>query len=567
MVSSSDSLDPQQRAAVEAKEPAIAVLAGPGSGKTRVLACRARHLLSGDRKGQALLLTFTNKAAAEMKARAIGAANIPKERLVAVNYHTFGLQLLQAHGDLVGIAPSFEILDEDECGSMQREIASENIARDYARLRLTGQRLPEEVQEFGLAYERRKRQEGVLDFDDLIVFSARLLQKPDVARIYGLAYPHVLVDEFQDTNASQFELVRALAAHGRTISVFADDDQAIFGFAGADLRNVRTFVQALNAKQYQLTVNYRCRSAIVGIANKLLDSEPSASGRKMTAHNSGGEVVVKVFDSSQAEAAWLAADISATIAKGAKPQDCAILLGARFRAEDLTGHLMSSGVPVSDWLGAAYPAASRRTLRACLAVVRDTMRPRQRAALEKLYALPKSQEDNTEAFLQGHIRRAGIAELVAAATMLRNGQPLSAVLTQVQKSLACLDEKTAANVTPVIENVKALEGGDGHFTLEHLLSDLALGGTGGAPTEGGGVKIATLHRTKGLQWPHVYLVGLEEGHLPAYRAQTAEDLAAQRRLCFVGLCRAESRLVVTRVRSRKGRSQDPSRFLREMGLP
>lgn len=566
-MSSALPLDDQQRAAVEAQEPAIAVLAGPGSGKTRVLAYRARHLLLGDRKGQALLLTFTNKAAAEMKARALGAADIPRHRLVAVNYHTFGLQLLQAHGDLVGVAPSFEILDEDECATLQREIASENIARDYARLRLTGQQLPEELQEFGVVYEKRKRQEGVLDFDDLIVYSARLLQtRPDVARTYGLAYPHVLVDEFQDTNASQFELVRALITHGRSISVFADDDQAIFGFAGADLRHVRTFVTTLRAKQYQLTVNYRCRSQIVAVANKLLDAEPSASDRRMTAHNSGGEVVVKVFDSTHAEAAWIAQDLSATIARGVKPQDCALLLAARYRADDLTGYLIASGVPVSDWLGAAYPAASRRTLRACLAVVRDTIRSRQRTALEKLYSLPKSQEENTEAFLQGHLRRAGIAELVTATTMLRHGQPISSVLTQIQKSLACLDEQVAAKINGVIENVKALEDSSAHFTVEHLLSDLALGGTGGAPTEGGGVKVATLHRTKGLQWPCVYLVGLEDGHLPAYRAKSADDLAAQRRLCFVGVCRAESRLVMTRVLSRQGRVQSPSRFLREMGL-
>jgi DNA helicase II / ATP-dependent DNA helicase PcrA len=567
MVSSTDSLDPQQRAAVEAQEPAIAVLAGPGSGKTRVLAYRARHLLSGDRKSQALLLTFTNKAAAEMKARALGAANIPKERIEAVNYHTFGLKLLQAHGDLVGIAPSFEILDEDEIEAMQREIASDNIARDYARLRLTGQKLPEEVQEFGVVYEKRKRQEGVLDFDDLIFYSARLLQtRPDVAQTYGRAFPHVLVDEFQDTNASHFELVRALVAHGRTISLFADDDQAIFGFTGADLRHVRKFVKALNAKEYPLTVNYRCRHAIVGVANKLLDAEPSASNRRMTAHNSGGEVVVKGFDNTQVEAAWLAADLSATIAQGTKPQHCAILVNTRFRAEDLMGHLLASGVPISDWLGAAYPAASRRTLRACLAVVRDTMRPRQRTALEKLYALPKSQEENTEAFLQGHMRRGGIAELMAAATMLRSGQQLSSVLTQVQKSLACLDERAAESITPIVENVKALEGGNAHFTVEHLLSDLALGGTGGAPTEGGGVKVATLHRTKGLQWPTVYLVGLEEGQLPFYKATSAEDLAGQRRVCFVGLCRAESRLVITRLRSHKGYAKAPSRFLGEMGL-
>jgi len=269
-------LDCEQRAAVEATEKAIAVLAGPGSGKTRVLSYRARHLLQQDREAKALLLTFTNKAAAEMKARALDVAVVTSDRIWASTFHTFGMRVLRAHGDLLGLDREFEIPDDEEQGELQelaaRRAGTSNRERRWSYLRLRRQQAHEsEVVRWAQAYEEQKREQRVFDFDDLVVYAADLFeQHAALAQAYGTQYPHLLVDEFQDTNPAQFPIVRVLAEHAKTISVFADDDQAIYQFAGAEAKNVRRFVDELDATEYPLTTNYRCREEIVKVANRLI---------------------------------------------------------------------------------------------------------------------------------------------------------------------------------------------------------------------------------------------------------------------------------------------------------
>jgi DNA helicase-2/ATP-dependent DNA helicase PcrA len=255
-----DDLDDEQRDAVESDERAIAALAGPGSGKTRVLSYRARRLLIEDAGSRALLLTFTNKAAAEMKARALGVAAVTSGRIQASTCHTFGLRLLRSHGELVGIDPDFEILDRDDQETFAAEVAhaagvgARRARWSYLRLRRE-QAIEQSVAAFGEAYEAAKRAEHVVDFDDLIVYTADLLeQRGEVAEAYGTRFRHLLVDEFQDTNAAQFAIVHTLCEHVATVSVFADDDQAIYQFVGAEAENIRRFIAALGAREYPLTL-------------------------------------------------------------------------------------------------------------------------------------------------------------------------------------------------------------------------------------------------------------------------------------------------------------------------
>ena len=339
-------LDDEQRPAVEAAEKAIAVLAGPGSGKTRVLSYRARQLLQADRRVvKALLLTFTNKAAAEMKARSLDVATVTSDRVWASTFHTFGMRMLRSHGELVGINREFEIPEDDE----QREIAelaahaagTSNRARRWSYLRLRRYDVREtEVLQWAEAYEDLKRQRFLLDFDDLIVLTADLLeQQPALAEAYATQFQHLLVDEFQDTNAAQFAIVRALSGWTRTISVFADDDQAIYQFAGSEARNVHRFIGELGAREYPLTTNYRCRAEIVNIANRLIAADGQGSGRQMRTSRSGGRVRSLEFPTIEAEATGLAAEIEALISSGVVPADMAILARARFRIQPLLNEL------------------------------------------------------------------------------------------------------------------------------------------------------------------------------------------------------------------------------------
>lgn len=565
-------LDVEQRAAVEATERAIAVLAGPGSGKTRVLSYRARHLLGDDREAKALLLTFTNKAAAEMKARALDVAVVTSDRIWASTYHTFGMRLLRAHGDLIGVERDFEIPDDEEQEELQelaaRRAGTANRERRWSYLRLRRLEVREnEVLRWADAYEEVKRDEGVLDFDDLVVYTADLLeQHEELARAYSTQYSHLLVDEFQDTNPAQFAIVRVLADHAETVSVFADDDQAIYQFAGAEARNVRRFVEELEAKEYPLTTNYRCREEIVKVANRLIAADPEASGRRMTAHYAGGEVRSAVYETIEHEARELADEIESLLGDGVHPAEIAVLARARFRIQPLADELDLRGLPVSNWLGAAYQPEERRTLGICLSVVRGRLSDRQAKRLFEFLAVNEIEERDPVAVLDAYGDLPVCVHLRELRELVWQGGELRQIIEKAREAAVAVDPALDGPMATLVETVEGFARYDADFTLEHLLGELALGSVGGAPTAAGGIKVATLQATKGLQWPHVYVIGLEEGKLPGFRAETDEQIREERRICFVGVCRAEQRLTLTRTRWYSVHRQKPSRFLTEMAL-
>jgi DNA helicase II / ATP-dependent DNA helicase PcrA len=568
-----DNLDDEQRAAITATDKAIAVLAGPGSGKTRTLSYRARHLLLGAPDSRALLLTFTNKAAAEMKTRAMGVSVVASDRIAASTFHTFGANLLRSHGDLIGISPEFDILDDEQAEELATEAArsaglsNQRAAWGSARRRRLD--ASARVASFGEAYEAAKRAEVVVDFDDLVVYSAELLEGNEtMATAYAARYTHLLVDEFQDTNAAQFAIVRALWQHADTASVFADDDQAIFRFADAEARNIRRFANELGAKIYPLTCNYRCREAIVTRANLLIAAEPSASGRQMRAAKTGGSAAVCRYESMEEEATAVAGDIAVAVHdRGESPATIAVLVRAGFRASEIVNELAALGVPISDWRGAAYEPNERRCLVTCMSVIRPRLTDRQARILSEFIGVELVEERETHLFLQTHAPHPVSTQLLQVRQMAFAGARPQDVVAAASEAAILADGNPADGMKTLVETVANFERFDPQYTLEHLLADLALRGGVRPPTEGGGVKIANLHGTKGLQWPTVYLVGLEEGKLPDYRnIGTAEKLAEERRACFVGVCRAEEKLVLTYSRRFRTMLQQPSRFLSEMGF-
>ena len=538
-------LDDEQREAVDADDRAIAVLAGPGSGKTRVLSYRTQRLLIGDAGARALLLTFTNKAAAEMKARALGVAAVMSGRIQASTFHTFGLRVLRSHGALVGIEPDFEILDRDEQETFAAEAA--HAAGDRAQrgrwsyLRLRREELfDESVSAFGRAYEAAKRAARVVDFDDLIVYTADLLeQHGDIAEAYGTRFSHLLVDEFQDTNAAQFAIVKAICEHVTTVSVFADDDQAIYRFAGAEAENIRRFIAALGAREYPLTFNYRCREAIIAHANRLIAADPEASGRQMRHVYEGGEVRHRAFRDEETEAASIAREIGSLIEDDrVAPAEISVLARAAWRATPILETLERAGIPTTNWLGEAFEPPERQMLGVILSVLRASLNDRQAKKLCELLGVPESDERRVQAFLKQAADAPATPELLRLRDLAYGDALPSAVIAQAQVCATALDAELAQAMTPIVEAVVALEADDPEFTLEHVLSELALGGIGLAPTAGGGVKVASLHRTKGLQWPRVYIVGLEQGTLPDYRTETEAALSEERRARESRVCTA-----------------------------
>lgn len=545
--------DDEQQAAIDSNERAVAVLAGPGSGKTLVLSRRAHRLLGGHRDSKALLLTFTNKAAAEMKARVLTTAVVSSDRVSANTFHTFSMQLLRSHGPLVGVQSDFTLLDDNQRQGVCADLTERTGAIDgyyrwsYQRVRRMDvqERL---VREFGEAYTTTKREQNVLDFDDLVVFAAELLEaNPAVARAYATQYPHILVDEFQDTNAAQFAIVRALFTDSETVSVFADDDQAIYQFAGAESDNVRRFVAELGATAYPLTYNYRCRQAIVTRANRLIAADPLASGRQMRAFYSGGDVRVVTYPGAGEEADGIASDIANLVGEGgADPWDVAVLGRSAARLKSVLAALQRREVPTSNWLAGAYANRERHALCVCLSVIRGRLSDMQAGELAEFLGKDLTDERDPGKLLDFHDGDEAIAALADIRRKAWSGAPVGDVVTSAKQAAVLVDDSLEAGFDELLEAVASFSALDPEFSLEQLDGELALR-TSGPPTAGGGVKVASLHRTKGLQWPHVYLLGLEQGCLPDFRSTAGEALREERRTCFVGITRAESHLVLSRV--------------------
>lgn len=547
------------------------MLAGPGSGKTRTLCQRARFLLGEDEEGSTLLLTFANRAAAEMKQRALEATAVRSDRLWAGTYHSFGAQILRDHGGLVGVPTDFEILDQDEAREFAQGAGAAEGLGDWfdawQKVRLHGVPASERIARFGAVYEEAKRAEGLVDFDDLIVYPVQIFRaQPGIPHGYALRYPHVLIDEFQDTNGLQLEIVLTLSGKAKTVSVFADDDQAILSFVGARSEHVHALIADLNAREYPLMTNYRCREVIAGAANRLMAADPRTSGRRMQPGRSGGEVRVWSFGDEYQEAKAIVADILAAIGDGVSASDIAVLSRTGARLTALRDELHRQGVDAVDWSGERYGSECRRFAKACLALVRGRLSSRQAVRLCELLEVHDPGNRSSRDFLAalpGSPARDALEECVTKAVA---GSRSSDVVRAVQNVAEALRPDLVEGLGRLVIDLSAAEDRDSDRSLDHLLSDLALGSASLAPPEEGGIKIATLHKTKGLEWRRVFLVGMEDDHLPHYLSQGAQEVSEERRVCFVGVCRAEEQVTLSWCEERRGWSKQPSRFLAEMGV-
>jgi superfamily I DNA/RNA helicase len=562
-------LDPEQSSAVNATERVIAVLAGPGSGKTRTLCARASHLLTNDSgSGMALLLTFMNKAAAEMASRVIEHSAVTLDRVDASTFHAFGLRFLKSHGSLAGLPEDAHLIDEEEAQEIFQAVGGTSAQYwELSRLRCNNEEPTGSLIAIADDYRAEKLERSALDFNDLIVITAEILRDhAEVAQTYGTRYRHLLVDEFQDTNAAQFQIITALAEYVETISVFADDDQAIMRFAGASSAHVKKFIAQLDAKEYPLTVNYRCADRIVNAANSLLDAEPSASNRRMRANRPGGTVEVCRLTDPASEAEFIA-DAVADALPGSQAGDFAVLARNGYRLDAVKAALDARQIPVSDWRANGLGTDARRTLRALLSFLRSFVSASNEAAVSELAGVAMSSVRESTAFVESHAGNP-VAECISnLRTAAFEGCKASELIVVARDGLAASAPDIANDLGQLVGLVASYESHDPSYSVEDLLAELALGSSGGrSPGKSGGVKLATLHSTKGLEWPTVFLAGADEGMLPFYKAHSAEDIADERRLCFVGVCRAEQRLVITGVHREKSYGKKPSRFIAEMGL-
>jgi superfamily I DNA/RNA helicase len=277
---------------------------------------------------------------------------------------------------------------------------------------------------------------------------------------------------------------------------------------------------------------------------------------------------VHEFRTTVQEAQELSANIAGRIFdQGQAPSSIAVLVRSGPRAAEVVSALLDRGVPVTDWRGIAYESTERRLLITCLCALRSKLHSRQASRLAELMGVELQDERDTHAFIELHAGNPVADELLILRNEAFDGATPQQIATRAQAAIAAYDADAGARAEALVTAVADFESFDPNFSLDQLMAELALRSGGRPPTQGGGVKVATLHGTKGLQWPTVFLMGMEEGKLPDFRAEEEGTIPDERRACFVGVCRAEDELLLTYSQYFRTFYQAPSRFLGEMHLP
>jgi len=621
-----------QMEAVAFLDGALLVLAGPGSGKTQVLTCRIAKLLadSHDKSFRILALTFTNKAADEMKNRVRVFVPGLEERANIGTFHSFCAQVLRQHGVHLGIKPDFTIYSQDEDrravleeglrrGSEGENLSSSDDTRflaliDKLKSRLIGpeaalealRKLPEAeraVKVYQL-YEKELRRVNALDFNSLIFEAHRLVTKfPAIAVRYRRSHPYWMVDEFQDTNHAQYAFLKALAGpEFKNVFAVADDDQIIYQWNGASFRNIQRFIADFGARSIQLPTNYRCPPAIVEAANNLVayNAERTATkarliaGKKSLRLPAEEHVKLRLFNDEDEEAAGIASEIAS------RPKDTwgetAILARTRALLERAKGELQKAGVPSliaqrrDDFLSAEF--------RWFVALLRQTQRPLDKRNMTVVvesfnrFAGGSISTDQVlveaeaagQDYLPTWFTTAATAQTsTEVGALLHLAEPLLKGAEEFRRVseafIAEFDRKIAdpnANLD-LAEDVAAWKeisreiatNIGRNIPLDQFLQELQLRSKEPTPKPQT-VRLMTIHGAKGREFDFVNLIGLAEDILPSYQSvqkgDQSPEMEEERRNCFVAITRTKECLLLSRAESYRGYRKEPSRFLREMGF-
>ncbi len=619
-----ENLNENQRRAVEWRDSPLLVLAGPGSGKTAVLTLRLARLLEEDDGAAALGLTFTNKAAAEMRERVDHILGDHTDRAQLCTFHKFAADILGQHGSHLGIRPDFQLLtqDEDRVAFLEGAIAKlpdggRRLPSDRSNLlRLIDRLFSESYSDEGRSSSLTSTPDWLpplfrrycdtligahrLDYGSLLFFANRLLgEKPAVARVVRLGWTHICVDEFQDTNRAQYDLLRIIAP-GRCHNLFvvADDDQIIYQWNGASPQRFRDLRGDYELETIQLPESYRCPPEILDHANRLIAHNPRLVAAKETVSIREsrlpyeGVVRHKVFRSLAAEAEFVANDIRE---RGLAPEDCAVLARTNHLVHSAADGLRSAGQE------AFVPQRKSEFDSPVLAVLVEALRlANSRHDRVVLRRICREWERLTGTVLDPHA--VGAAAALVWGDFLRAWVDVAAVaggeegdelLRRIRSDL--VDRLDFANVVGwflekgweswgaddlaelTAEEVgtwKTLhrdiirEYGDG-ITLHSYLPHFDLSSK--APSPGPkAVRCFTVHRSKGLEFEHVYLIGMAQEVFPSYRALQrgpgSGEVVEERRSCFVAITRARETLTLTRATEYFGYRKRASQFLGEMGV-
>ncbi|HEU0094040.1 MAG TPA: UvrD-helicase domain-containing protein, partial [Vicinamibacteria bacterium] len=629
------SLNPAQRDAVSTTEGPLLVLAGAGTGKTRVITTRIAYLISrGVDPANILAVTFTNKAAGEMRERVSHLAGKPSKDVTVGTFHAFCVKVLREHGHALGLPRKFTICDASDqlsaVKSAMRELrVHETIIHPsalMARMSLAKNRMetPEGFlaagsggrdQLVGSVWQRYREflaRTRSLDFDDLLLETVRLLaEHEDVRAHYRKRYRYILVDEYQDTNHPQYEVVKQIGGAHRNVCVVGDDDQSIYGWRGADIQKILGFHRDFEgAKIVRLQTNYRSTRPILDAANAVIRKNAARHDKALeSARGHGVPVRFTRLPDETAEAQFVVREMRSLLRlEEARPQDFAILCRTQVQFRPFEGELRANGLPYVVVGGMSF--FDRKEVRDIVAYLKLAVNPRDETSLLRIINTPsrgvgKASLDRVLAFATDHgisageaFERAGeidglspqaveghlqLREALAGAELADAGPHLVSRLQRFLETIAYRDEVNRLYPEPMTREARwagvleVLNFAENHVrrtpepSLHAFLEELALT-SGDAPGETAEVRkdavtLMTLHAAKGLEFPHVFLVGMEEGLLPHARAVAEGGVEEERRLAYVGITRAMTTLTMSFAfeRAKHGRlvRSVPSRFLFE----
>lgn len=622
-----DGLNPAQQTAVTALDGPVLVLAGAGTGKTRVLTMRLAHLLSSGKAlpGQIMAVTFTNKAAAEIRERVSALLGRSVEGWYLGTFHSLAARLLRPYAERVGLKPSFTILGtDDQLRLIKQLLEAENIDDKKAPPRMIlavierwkdRGLLPEDVQnetsemangkgpKLYAMYQERLRELNACDFGDLMLHHLTLMRKhPDVLEQIQSRFQYLLVDEYQDTNVAQYLWLRLIAQKNKNICVVGDEDQSIYGWRGAEIGNILRFEEDFpGATVVRLEENYRSTGHILGAASKLIANNEMRLGKTLwTTADMGDKVQVRTLWDGEEEARWVADEIESLQRRGISLAQVAIMVRAGFQTRQFEERFIALGIPYRVLVGARF--YERQEIRDALAYLRLVASPDDDLAFERIINVPK--RGVGPAALQqlyGFAKMNGISLSESAFRLSETDELKPKLRTTLQNLMqsfmrwrGLLDSMPHAEVAQIIldesgytgmwqsdkspdaparlDNLKELVSAMAEFdTLAAFLEHVSLVLEVTDKNTEDQVSLMTLHGAKGLEFNYVFLPGWEEEIFPSRLSLTengTRGLEEERRLAYVGITRARIRAWISHVANRfvygSWVNALPSRFINEL---
>lgn len=628
-------LNREQREAVLHTEGPLLILAGAGSGKTRVLTHRVAYLIKEKQVNpwNIMAITFTNKAAQEMRDRVDKIVGLGSESVWVSTFHSSCVRILRRFIDRIGYENNFSIYDSDDQKTLMKEICKklnidtklykekmflgaishakdELISPEQFREMAGGDFKQRKIAEVYTEYQNQLQKNNALDFDDLITKTVELFRlHPDVLMNYQERFRYIMVDEYQDTNTAQFKFISLLASAYENLCVVGDDDQSIYRFRGANIGNILNFEQDFpNARVIKLEQNYRSTQNILNCANEVIKNNYGRKDKTLWTDNPIGELIhFQQFQNGYEEAEFIAGDIRKGIREGSFTySDCAVLYRTNAQSRLFEEKFMMANIPYKIVGGVNF--YSRKEIKDALAYLKTIDNGKDDVAVRRIINVPKRgigltsidkvqvfADNNDMSFYEaatisdhvpglgrGAAKVAAFTEFIERMRALLETESLSTLFRRIMDEtgyIRDLELEETEEAKARIENIDELyaklvsyQEEHVHPTLSGFLEEVALiADIDTVNDDENRVLLMTLHSAKGLEFPYVYLAGMEDGLFPSFMTITADspdELEEERRLCYVGITRAMKKLTLTcaQMRMLRGETQycKTSRFVREI---